>query len=437
MLSDIEQTQNSCQVCKKQDVELSRCSSCKQIYYCSIECQKKDWKEHKFICSEIQLKQQREKQRAERKAQGKKAIEDFADFEVLGHGNFSDIYKVREIETNQVYALKQINKRKLTQVNKEKDVYMEKHCLGKLTDNPYCIRLYSTFQDDENLYMLMQYVDGGELWQQIHNFGARAFPLCLYYISEIIKAINSIHNIGIVHRDIKSENILLTQDKKIKFIDFGTARDMNDPTIEGSGNGRKGKQAFKHFVGTPQFMAPECIRNKDSNEKSDIYSLGVLFYHIVFGKYPFDGKSDYLVFQQALETELQFPEGWIDNEQFRSLIRKMLQKDSQDRPTLAEIMQDQLWGENFDWNAEQDYQTVLNGLKEIDKFTFDFALELNNAEKLEEKICVKYEINKVLGKYEKLIKDEDYQKRFNYMKQIVEQNLQNRKDEDEEPQQFR
>ncbi|CAD8131091.1 unnamed protein product [Paramecium sonneborni] len=354
MRSDTEQTQDSCQVCKKQDVELSRCSQCKSIYYCSIECQKKDWKDHKFICSEILLKQQREKQRAERKAQGKKAIEDFADFEVLGHGNFSDIFRVREIETNQLYALKQINKRKLTQVNKEKDVYMEKHCLGKLTENPYVIRLYSTFQDDENLYMLMQYIDGGELWQQIHNFGARAFPICLYYISEILKAINSIHKQGIVHRDIKSENILLTQDKKIKFIDFGLARDMNDLTIE---DRRKWKW-----------------QNRQINWEC---------YFII----------------QFLES-------------IHLMEKVIIQCFSK---------------------HQQDYQTIFNGLSEIDKFTFDFALELNNAE---DKICVKYEVNKVIGKYEKLIQDENYQKRLNYMNQIIEQNLQNRKDDDEEPQQF-
>ncbi|CAD8130179.1 unnamed protein product [Paramecium sonneborni] len=98
----------------------------------------------------------------------------------------------------------------------------------------------------------------------------------------------------------------------------------------------------------------------------------------------------------------------------------------QDRPSLIEIMEDQLL----------DYYTIFNGLSEIDKFTFDFALEFNNAEKLEDKICVKYEVNRVIEKYKKIIQDENYKKRFNYMKQIIEQNLQNRKDDDEEPQQF-
>ncbi|CAD8184296.1 unnamed protein product [Paramecium octaurelia] len=434
MLTDTQQKpQNCCFVCKIQDVELLRCSQCKSFYYCSIECQKQDWKQHKSICSEIQLQLQREQQKAQRKAQGKKDIEDFAEFSVVGQGNFSEIFRVRDIETNQIFALKQINKRRLTQVNKEKDVFMEKHCLGKLADCPYVIKLYSTFQDAENLYMQMEYVEGGELWQIVKNFGAQAFPLCLYYITELIKAINSIHKLGIVHRDIKSENVLLTQDNQIKLIDFGTARDMNDPTIEGSGNGRKEKQIMKHFVGTPQFMAPECIRNKDSNEKSDIYSLGVLFYYIAFGKYPFDGKSDYLIFKQATEGELKFPDGWIDNEQFRSLIRKMMQKDPLDRPSLPEIMQDQLWGENFDWNAPQDYQTIFKGLNEIDKFTYDLGQELNIALKLEDCVSLKQEADRVFEKYGKLIKDENYQRRVDYMKQIVEQDLKDMKEDTQKP----
>jgi serine/threonine protein kinase len=82
----------------------------------------------------------------------------------------------------------------------------------------------------------------------------------------------------------------------VKFIDFGTARDFENPHITGSGNGMKGKRVYEHFVGTPQFMAPECIRNKDSTKKSDVYSLGCLFYQLICGRTPYVGKTDYLVF---------------------------------------------------------------------------------------------------------------------------------------------
>lgn len=83
--------------------------------------------------------------------------------------------------------------------------------------------------------------------------------------------------VGIIHRDIKPENILVVlKDKSIKFCDFGTSRDAFDDSVQGSGTGRPGKKMFEHFVGTPNFMAPECLRNKASDFSSDIFSLGGL-----------------------------------------------------------------------------------------------------------------------------------------------------------------
>ncbi|CAD8117731.1 unnamed protein product [Paramecium sonneborni] len=138
MRSDLKQIQDSCQICNKQDAELLRCSQCKSIYYCSIECQKKDWKDHKFICSEIVLKQQREKQRTDRKAQGKKAIENFADFEIFGHGNFSDIFRVRELKLiNYMQQNKLIKENQLKQIRKK--IFLWKNIFqANLMKTPLC-----------------------------------------------------------------------------------------------------------------------------------------------------------------------------------------------------------------------------------------------------------------------------------------------------------
>jgi len=112
-----------------------------------------------------------------------------------------------------------------------------------------------------------------------------------------LNAVTYLHEKGIVHRDLKAENILITPNHEIKLVDFGTARDMIETHIEGSGTGSKGKKIFKHFVGTPNYMAPECIHNKDSNYKADVYSLGGVVYHLVSGFPPVFGKSEYLIFK--------------------------------------------------------------------------------------------------------------------------------------------
>jgi len=90
---------------------------------------------------------------------------------------------------------------------------------------------------------------------------------------------------------------LVTKDKKIKLIDFGTARDLHNLHIRGAGNGRPGKKVYEHFVGTPQYMPEEMIRNRDSNFKSDVWSFGVVLYQMICGDWPFKGGSEYLIFK--------------------------------------------------------------------------------------------------------------------------------------------
>ncbi len=96
---------------------------------------------------------------------------------------------------------------------------------------------------------------------------------------------------------------MLDSQNKVVLIDFGTARDMMRPEIKGSGNGQKGKKAFDHFVGTPNFMGPEQIRNVDSSPKSDVWALGSVACQLVTGFPAFVGGSDYLVFKQVVDLE--------------------------------------------------------------------------------------------------------------------------------------
>ena len=122
-----------------------------------------------------------------------------------------------------------------------------------------------------------------------------------YYISHIIKAVHSIHEkYQIVHRDLKPENIMLTKDNEVKLIDFGTAKDLEKPEIKGSGNGLKGHKPFDNYVGTPQYMAPECIHNKASETISDVYSLSGVLYFLKVGSAPFCAGSEYLIFKKSL-----------------------------------------------------------------------------------------------------------------------------------------
>ena len=211
-------------------------------------------------------------------------------------------------------------------MRKEADVFMEKHCLGRLKGCDYVVQLHKTFQDEMNLYFLMECPQNGELWEISKNFGIIPQSIYKYYVSHIVKAVSILHNnYQIVHRDLKPENILLSEKNEIKLIDFGTAKDLEHPEIKGSGNGLKGKKPFDDYVGTPNYMAPECIHNKASNKKSDIYSLSGVFYFLKVGSPPFAGGSEYLVYTKSLETMLPTYHELFD-EKLQDLIMQMNRK---------------------------------------------------------------------------------------------------------------
>lgn len=151
---------------------------------------------------------------------------------------------------------------------------MEKDSLLKLYGEPGIIKLVTTFKDEHNLYFLMEFCYGGELWEISHGYGVIYDGLARFYFKQICEAVTRIHSHKIAHRDLKNENILLEKDlNKIKVIDFGSSRDMESEEIR-SKMGEKEKK-FRHYVGTPEYMAPECINNKNSSPASDIWSLGI------------------------------------------------------------------------------------------------------------------------------------------------------------------
>lgn len=224
-------------------------------------------------------------------------------------------------------------------MRKQADVFMEKHCLTKLKDCEHVVQLYGTFQDELSLFFQMEFPSGGQLWQRSKTFGVIPESIFRYYACHVIKAISVLHNkYQIVHRDLKPENILLDGDNRIKLIDFGTAKDLERPDIKGSGNGLKGKKQFEHYVGTAHYMAPECIHNKSSDKKSDIYSLSGVLYFLKVGSPPFQGGSEYLTFTKSLEKELlTCPE--LFNPILQDLIHKMNSKKLETRPDINQVME--------------------------------------------------------------------------------------------------
>ncbi|KRX08566.1 Protein kinase-like domain [Pseudocohnilembus persalinus] len=170
-----------------------------------------------------------------------------------------------------------------------------------------------------------------------------------YYFAHIIQAVEEMHSKGIVHRDLKAENIMVTKENKIKLIDFGTAKDEFHPEITGAGQGGKKKKNYQHFVGTPNYMAPEQIRNKGSSYETDIFALAGVAYQLWGGFPAFNGGSEYLIFKEILNEDPVFPECiFAEQPQLQDLIMKMCKREMEDRITIKDIKKHPFWS-GFRW----------------------------------------------------------------------------------------
>ena len=153
--------------------------------------------------------------------------EDYILMLSIGTGNFSEVHMVEHKETKILYALKSFEKRRVESLHKERDVLMEKYALEKIAPHPYIIGYYGSAKDDFEMYILYEYINGGDLWHKSVIYGMPCEKLIKYYFIQLLQGIKHIHSFNIAHRDIKPENIMVTKDEKsIKIIDFGSSLDL-------------------------------------------------------------------------------------------------------------------------------------------------------------------------------------------------------------------
>ena len=260
----------------------------------------------------------------------------------IGTGNFSHVQMVEHKETKILYALKSFEKRRVESLHKERDVLMEKYAMEKITPNPYIIGYFGSAKDDFEMYILYEYINGGDLWHKSVIYGMPCEKLIKYYFIQLLKGIQHIHSFNIAHRDIKPENIMVTKDEKyIKIIDFGSSLDLDGTDFERKiaemkKKEKKKRPEFLHFVGTPNYMAPECVHNQYSDKRCDLWSLGCVLYDLITGFPPFLGASEYLIFQKSIEAKYIFPEGIVP-ELAQDFIKKCIIIEPSKRMTINEM----------------------------------------------------------------------------------------------------
>ncbi|OQR95477.1 3-phosphoinositide-dependent protein kinase, partial [Thraustotheca clavata] len=251
---------------------------------------------------------------------------DFTLERELGQGNFSKVFLATHNSTKEQFAIKVIEKQRIMRLkirhpNIFNEVNMEKHVLNRLR-HPNIIRLYHTYQDATNLYFLMEYTAGGELWDALTLCGKQigcTELLAKFYAADIVNALEYLASQRIVHRDLKPENMIVSkQDGHLRIVDFGTAKNLEDTTLNGP-----------NFVGTPEYMSPETIDNKPVDTTVDLWALGCIIHQLLTGDTPFQGGSPYLCFLKVQAGTFDLP-GFLSQEA-KDIIVKLLKPNPAER----------------------------------------------------------------------------------------------------------
>ncbi len=259
------------------------------------------------------------------------------DFEVkrlIGKGGMGQVYLATQVSLSRSVALKVLHPRYLS-----KPVYLsrfetEATAVAKL-NHPNIVHVYTLGYVDQVRFIAMEYVEGTNLRDYLNKKGALDLPLALSIMRQAGQAIGAAGEVGLVHRDIKPENLLLTRKGRVKVADFGLCRDLGADRLHVTQPGTT--------MGTPLYMSPEQAQGKPLDHRSDLYSLGVTFYHMLSGEPPFRAESAIAlamkhVTEQPVSLRVRRPD--VPAELDR-LVLKLMAKSPADRyPSAAEMLVD-------------------------------------------------------------------------------------------------
>jgi len=257
--------------------------------------------------------------------------------ETLGTGTFG---RVRLVTYNykkpMFYALKMLKKSEIIRLKQVEHIKSERSILSQI-NHPFIVVLYASFQDENNLFMLMEYIIGGELFSQLRKVGRFSNDTSRFYAAEIVLALEYLHSKNIVYRDLKPENLLIDKDGHMKITDFGFAKVVEDRTWT--------------LCGTPEYLAPEIIQSKGHGKAVDWWALGILIYEMLAGYPPFYDENPFGIYQKILAGKIEFPRHFDPNA--KDLVKKLLTADRTKRfgclKDGAEDIKRHKWFKGVDW----------------------------------------------------------------------------------------
>jgi len=257
-------------------------------------------------------------------------MEDYYELrERLGSGKFSDVYSAIERETGYSWAIKMIEKKSLN--DSEREMLRSEIAIMKLLNHPNVVEMKEVFEDKSYVYVVMELVEGGELFERIRKKRVFSEYMAYHITKQLLETVKYLHDVGIVHRDIKPENILLSDTSDlptIKLADFGLSKLVGPDDL------------LTVPCGTLAYVAPEVLMSNPYGKTVDIWSIGVVCYLMVRGRLPFDSKDKQTLIEKTIEAKLDLTGPcWIKLTNYvKDFLGQMLCKDVAQRLTCEQAL---------------------------------------------------------------------------------------------------
>jgi len=301
-------------------------------------------------------------------------VDDFESLKVIGKGAFGEVRLVQKVDTGHIYAMKilrkadMVEKEQLAHVRAERDILVE-------ADHQWVVKMFYSFQDPVNLYLIMEFLPGGDMMTLLMKKDTLSEESTQFYIAETAMAIESIHKLGFIHRDIKPDNLLLDARGHVKLSDFGLCtglkkshrtdfyRDLSQvKPSDFSSNPMDSKRKAESWkrnrralaystVGTPDYIAPEVFLQTGYDKTCDWWSLGVIMFEMLIGWPPFCSETPQETYKKVMnwKESLEFPPEVPISEGAAHTILRFC-KDVDERVRSLEDIKAIPWFKGVDWS---------------------------------------------------------------------------------------
>ncbi|OMJ88442.1 hypothetical protein SteCoe_9668 [Stentor coeruleus] len=314
-----------------------------------------------------------------REQRQKVTVFDFEPISIIGKGAFGEVRVVRHKKTREILALKKMNKTEMIFKNQMQHIKAERDILAT-AENPWIVGLKYSFQDDSYLYLVMEYLPGGDLMNLLIKKSILSEDEARFYTAEMILAVDSVHKLNYIHRDLKPDNILIDRNGHIKLSDFGLSKNAeiypNDyqKNVERRAEIRKNRKLAYSTVGTPDYIAPEVFSKQGYDETVDWWSIGVILYEMLVGYPPFYADKPVETCHKVVSWQRHFviPKEARLTPQAQDLIRRLI-APAQDRAKSIDELRAHPFFRGVEWENLRNSRALNVPVvrNEIDTSNFD------------------------------------------------------------------